>query len=103
MAADGGPRREPDRRRGVDATANEEPTMSEGNGTVFSCQDVRISIGERDVVKGVDLAVEAGEIHAIMGPNGSGKSTLANGLMGHPSYTTSGRRLLDGEDVSSLS
>ena len=55
------------------------------------------------IVKGVDLAVDLNEKHAIMGPNGSGKSTLAYALMGHPSYeVTEGEILLDGVDVSEL-
>jgi Fe-S cluster assembly ATP-binding protein len=55
------------------------------------------------IVKGVDLAVDTNEVHAIMGPNGSGKSTLAYALMGHPAYEiTEGEILLDGEDVSEL-
>ena len=53
-----------------------------------------------EIVKGVDLAVDRDEIHAIMGPNGSGKSTLAYALMGHPGYEiTDGEILFDGEDV----
>jgi Fe-S cluster assembly ATP-binding protein len=56
-----------------------------------------------EIVKGVDLAVNTDETHAIMGPNGSGKSTLAYALMGHPAYEiTEGQILLDGEDVSEL-
>ena len=56
-----------------------------------------------EIVKGVDLAVDTGEVHAVMGPNGSGKSTLAYALMGHPAYEiTSGRILFDGEDVTAL-
>jgi Fe-S cluster assembly ATP-binding protein len=56
-----------------------------------------------EIVKGVDLAVNIGEIHAVMGPNGSGKSTLAYALMGHPAYEiTEGQILLDGEDLTQL-
>jgi Fe-S cluster assembly ATP-binding protein len=56
-----------------------------------------------EIVKGVDLAVDTNQIHAIMGPNGSGKSTLAYALMGHPAYQiTEGRILFDGEDVTEL-
>jgi Fe-S cluster assembly ATP-binding protein len=55
------------------------------------------------IVKGVDLAVDTDETHAIMGPNGSGKSTLAYALMGHPAYEISeGEILLDGEDVTEM-
>jgi Fe-S cluster assembly ATP-binding protein len=54
-----------------------------------------------EIVKGVDLAVDTNEVHAIMGPNGSGKSTLAYAIAGHPAYEiTEGRILLDGEDVT---
>jgi Fe-S cluster assembly ATP-binding protein len=53
------------------------------------------------ILKGVDLTVDRGEIHALMGPNGSGKSTLANVLAGHPDYrVTAGRILFEGEDVT---
>src|SRR5919201_6298627 len=56
-----------------------------------------------EIVKGVSLAVNTGEVHAVMGPNGSGKSTLAYALMGHPAYEiTQGRILFDGEDVTEL-
>jgi Fe-S cluster assembly ATP-binding protein len=59
--------------------------------------------GGPEIVKGVDLAVDLNQMHAIMGPNGSGKSTLAYALMGHPAYeVTEGQILLDGEDVTEL-
>src|SRR6266487_411713 len=56
-----------------------------------------------EIVKGVDLAVDTDQVHAIMGPNGSGKSTLAYALMGHPAYEiTEGQILFDGEDVTEM-
>src|SRR5213592_2051371 len=56
-----------------------------------------------EIVKGVDLAVDLNQVHAVMGPNGSGKSTLAYALMGHPAYViTEGQILFDGEDVTEL-
>jgi Fe-S cluster assembly ATP-binding protein len=56
-----------------------------------------------EIVKGVDLAVDTNQVHAIMGPNGSGKSTLAYALMGHPAYRiTEGQILFEGEDVTEL-
>jgi Fe-S cluster assembly ATP-binding protein len=63
-------------------------------------ENLRVSIEEKEIVKGLDLEINGGEIHAIMGPNGTGKSTLASALMGHPRYTvTDGKVTLDGEDV----
>jgi Fe-S cluster assembly ATP-binding protein len=53
-------------------------------------KDLRANIGDKEILKGVNLTVKPGTIHAIMGPNGSGKSTLSNTIMGHPSYTVTG-------------
>ncbi len=59
--------------------------------------------GEKDILKGINLTVNAGEVHAIMGPNGSGKSTLAQVLAGHPSYeVTGGTVQFEGEDLLEL-
>ena len=55
----------------------------------------------KPILKGVNLTINSGEIHAIMGPNGSGKSTLASTIAGHPKYQVdSGQILLDGEDIT---
>ncbi|MCL2785459.1 MAG: Fe-S cluster assembly ATPase SufC [Propionibacteriaceae bacterium] len=71
-------------------------------------RDLHVSVetenGPKPILKGVNLAVAPGEVHAIMGPNGSGKSTLAYSLAGHPKYTiTSGSVLLDGTELVGLS
>ena len=59
---------------------------------------------EREILRGVDLSVRTGELHALLGPNGSGKSTLANTIMGHPSYeVTEGQILFDGQEINELS
>ncbi|MFF2390246.1 Fe-S cluster assembly ATPase SufC [Agromyces sp. NPDC058104] len=66
--------------------------------------NVETEQGTREILRGVDLTINEGEIHAIMGPNGSGKSTLAYTIAGHPKYTVvEGEILLDGEDVLEMS
>jgi Fe-S cluster assembly ATP-binding protein len=68
---------------------------------LLEIRDLHVATEDSEILRGVDLAVGAGEIHALMGPNGAGKSTLAGALMGHPAYTvTSGSILLNGEDVT---
>ena len=63
-------------------------------------KDLHVSVGDKQILKGINLTVNEGEIHAIMGPNGNGKSTLLNAIMGHPAYTvTSGSITFNGEDV----
>src|SRR2546422_4012942 len=69
----------------------------------FEIQNLHVRIEEREILKGVDLVVKKGEVHALMGPNGSGKSTLANAIMGHPKYqVTEGKILLKGENILEL-
>jgi Fe-S cluster assembly ATP-binding protein len=63
-------------------------------------RDLHVSVEDKEILRGVDLNVRAGETHALMGPNGSGKSTLAYAIAGHPKYdVTGGEVLLDGESV----
>jgi Fe-S cluster assembly ATP-binding protein len=63
---------------------------------------LRVAVDGAEILRGVDLVVPEGELHALMGPNGSGKSTLANALLGNPSYqVTAGTVRLRGEDVTS--
>lgn len=65
--------------------------------------DLHVSINGKEILKGVNLTIQTGEIHAVMGPNGTGKSTLTAAIMGHPSYeVTQGEILLDGEDVLAM-
>jgi Fe-S cluster assembly ATP-binding protein len=64
-------------------------------------QNLHVAVEGKEILKGVDLSVSRGEIHALMGPNGSGKSTLANTIMGHPGFAiTEGKLLFRGEDVT---
>lgn len=67
-------------------------------------KDLHVSAGDKQILKGIDLEVNEGEIHAIMGPNGNGKSTLLSTIMGHPAYkVTQGSITFNGEDVLKMS
>jgi len=69
----------------------------------LSIRDLHVSIAGKEILKGVDLTIRQGEVHALMGPNGTGKSTLAYALMGHPSYeVTGGEALFKGVNILEL-
>jgi Fe-S cluster assembly ATP-binding protein len=64
-------------------------------------RNLHVSVEDEEILRGLDLEVSKGEIHALMGPNGSGKSTLANVIMGHPAYeVTEGQIIFQGEDIT---
>jgi Fe-S cluster assembly ATP-binding protein len=72
-------------------------------GTSLIVEDLRVNIGDKEILKGLNLKVNPGEIHAIMGPNGAGKTTLGFALMGHPRYeVTSGSAKLGGDDLLAM-
>ncbi len=70
---------------------------------VLEIRNLHVKVGENEILRGINLTVQQGEIHAIMGPNGSGKSTLAYALAGHPFYgPTAGQMWFNGEDLSEM-
>ncbi len=69
-------------------------------GSTLKIENLHVSIEGKEILKGVNLEIKGGEIHAVMGPNGTGKSTLASAIMGHPKYeVTEGTITFDGQDV----
>jgi len=80
---------------------DKDEIMSQTSNTpMFEIENLHASIEDKEILKGVDLTINQGEIHALMGPNGSGKSTLAYVLAGHPSYeVTEGSVRYNGEDI----
>jgi len=70
---------------------------------LLEIDDLHVSVDGKEIVKGLNLKIKRGEVHAVMGPNASGKSTLANTIMGHPNYrVTQGRLLFKGDDIAEL-
>ncbi|HCO25611.1 MAG TPA: ABC transporter ATP-binding protein, partial [Gimesia maris] len=71
--------------------------------SLLKISDLHVSVSGTPILKGVNLEIKQGEVHALMGPNGSGKSTLAYAMAGHPSYEiTKGKVEIDGTDISEL-
>jgi len=71
--------------------------------SLLKISDLHVSVSGTPILKGVDLEIKQGEVHALMGPNGSGKSTLAYAMAGHPSYEiTKGKIEIDGTEISEL-
>jgi Fe-S cluster assembly ATP-binding protein len=72
-------------------------------GAALEIRNLHVNINDKPILKGVNLIIRQGEIHALMGPNGSGKSTLSNAIMGHPAYQiTAGQIIFDGVDLLEL-
>lgn len=72
--------------------------------STLKINNLHVSIDDREILKGINLTMNTGEVHAIMGPNGNGKSTLLSAIMGHPKYqVTEGSITLDGEDILAMS
>ena len=78
-------------------------TNERHDAATLEVRGLHANVEGKPILRGIDLTVRQGEIHALMGPNGSGKSTLSNVIMGRPGYVvTEGQVLLNGEDITQL-
>ena len=90
-------------RPGAPSRRGPAPEVGAASPSVLRISDLRAAVGGREVLRGVDLEVRSGQVHAVMGPNGAGKSTLGNVLMGHPGYEVLGGSVtIDGEELLGL-
>jgi Fe-S cluster assembly ATP-binding protein len=76
--------------------------MNGAQPPVLAVGNLKVSVGEKEIIRGLSLTVEAGKVTVVMGPNGSGKSTLTAAVMGNPDYTVEGDIVMDGQPVGSL-
>src|SRR5215831_1383773 len=77
--------------------------MTNATPATLEVRGLHATVEGKEILRGIDLTVRQGEIHALMGPNGSGKSTLSNVIMGRPGYVvTAGSVVLNGEDITAL-
>jgi len=85
-----------------DPSPHAPDASADASAPLLQIVDLHASVEGQPILRGIDLTVESGQVHAIMGPNGSGKSTLANVLLGNPAYeVTSGAIVFKGEDITS--
>lgn len=70
---------------------------------MINIKNLKVNVEDKEILKGIDLTINSGEIHVVMGPNGAGKSTLMNAIMAHPKYTvTQGSIEFEGQDITEL-
>ena len=85
------------------AKVNKKRGKIDMDNKILEIKDLKVNANEKEILKGINLNINKGEIHVIMGPNGSGKTTTANAILNNPIYTkTNGSVMFEGEDISNL-